>query len=51
MLDDESGEMLDVKIRCSKKLDDSLDGINPSESKKVLNKCLKELEKKGMVRG
>ena len=51
MLDDESGEMLDVKIRCSKKLDDSLDGIDPSESKKVLNKCLKELEKKGMVRG
>ena len=51
MLDDETGEMLDVKIRCSKKLDDSLDGINPSESKKVLNKCLKELEKKGMVRG
>ena len=51
MLDDESGEMLDVKIRCSKKLEDSLDGINPSESKKVLNKCLKELEKKGMVRG
>jgi len=26
MLDDETGEMLDVKIRCSKKLDDALDG-------------------------
>jgi len=48
---EETGELLDVKLRCSKKLDDSLDGIDPSESKKVLNKCLKELEKKGMVRG
>ncbi|MDC0480032.1 hypothetical protein OAN76_00945 [Candidatus Marinimicrobia bacterium] len=49
MLDDESGEMLDVKLRCSKKLDDALDGIEPSESKKVFNKCVKELEEKGLV--
>jgi len=50
MLDDETGEMLDVKIKCSKKLDDALDGIDPSQSEEVLNKCLKELEEKGMVR-
>ena len=49
MVDDESGEMLDVKIRCSKKLDDALDGIEPSKSKEVFNKCLKELETKGIV--
>jgi len=49
MLDDETGEMLDVKIRCSKKLDDALDGFDPSESKKVFNKCVKELETKGIV--
>ena len=49
MLDDETGEMLDVKIRCSKKLDDALDGFEPSESEEVFNKCIKELEKKGIV--
>jgi hypothetical protein len=49
MLDDETGEMLDVKIRCSKKLDDALDGIEPSESKEVFNKCVKELDTKGIV--
>jgi hypothetical protein len=49
MLDDETGEMLDVKIRCSKKLDDALDGFEPDESKKVFNKCVKELETKGIV--
>jgi len=51
MLDDESGEILEVKLRCSKKIDDAMDGISPKESKEVFKKCLKELENKGLVRG
>ena len=51
MLDDESGEILEVKLRCSKKIDDAMDGISPNESKEVFKKCLKELENKGLVRG
>jgi hypothetical protein len=50
MLDDETGEMLDVKIRCSKRIDDALDGIDPTESKKVFDECLKELENRGLVK-
>ena len=50
MLDDETGEMIEVKLRCSKKLDDAMDGIDPSESKEIFNKCLKELENRGLVR-
>ena len=48
--DDESLEMLDVKLKCSKKIDDAMDGFDPSESKKVFNQCLKELEKRGLVK-
>ena len=51
MLDDESGEILEVKLRCSKKINDAMDGISPKESKEVFKKCLKELENKGLVRG
>ena len=36
MLDDETGEMLDVKIRCSKKLDDALDDLNLAKVRKYL---------------
>ena len=50
MEDDETGEILEVKLRCSKKLDDALDGIEHSESTKVLEKCLIELENRGLVR-
>ena len=50
MPDDETGEMLEVKLRCSKKIDDAMDGIEPDESKEIFKKCLKELEKRGMVR-
>jgi predicted DNA-binding antitoxin AbrB/MazE fold protein len=50
MLDDESGEILEVKLRCSKKINDALNGIEPSEGNKVFKKCLKELENKGLVR-
>ena len=48
--DDESLEMLDVKLKCSKKIDDAMDGFDPSESKKIFNQCLKELEKRGLVK-
>ena len=50
MLDDESGEILEVKLRCSKKINDALNGLEPSESNKVFKKCLEELEKRGLVR-
>ena len=50
MEDDESGEMLEVKLRCSKKIDDALDGIEPSESMEVFTKCLEELGNRGLVR-
>ncbi len=49
LLDDESGEMLEVKLRCSKKLNDAMDGLLPQESTKVFKKCLKELENRGLV--
>ena len=50
MQDDETGEMLDVKIRCSKKINDALEGPNPAESKKVFDQCLEELLNRGLVR-
>ena len=48
--DDEGEEMLDVKLKCSKKIDDAMDGFTPEESKKVFKKCLKELERRGLVK-
>ena len=50
MVDDESGEKLEVKLRCSKKIDDAMEGPDPSESKKIFNQCLNELENRGLVR-
>ena len=50
MEDDETGEILEVKLRCSKKIDDALDGIDPGESNEVFKKCLIELENRGLVR-
>ena len=50
MIDDESGELLEVKLRCSKKIDDAMDGIEPDESTEVFTQCLKELENRGLVR-
>ena len=54
MLDEETGEMLEVKLRCSKKIDDAMENLDPSissASKKIFKKCLKELENRGLVRG
>ena len=48
--DDESEEMLEVKLKCSKKIDDTINGFNPGDSKKIFDKCLKDLEKRGMVK-
>ena len=48
--DDESLEMLDVKLKGSKKIDDAMDSFTPEESKKVFKKCLKELERRGLVK-
>ena len=50
LLDDESGEMLDVKIRCSKKINDAMESPNPKESKKVFDQCLEELINRGLER-
>ena len=50
MVDDESGELLEVKLRCSKKIDDAMDGIEPDESTEVFTQCLKELANRGLVR-
>ena len=51
MLDDETGVMLDVKIRCSKKIDDAMEGPTPEVAKKVFDKCLEELINRGLERG
>ena len=48
--DDESEEMLEVKLRCSKKLDDSMNGFDSNESKKVFDACINELLKRGLVK-
>ena len=40
MLDEETDEMLDVKLRISKRLADHMDGLEPEESTKVFKKCL-----------
>ena len=48
--DDEGEEMLEVKLKCSKKIDDALDGFEPAESKKVFNDCLNDLVNRGLVK-
>ncbi|MEC7821298.1 MAG: hypothetical protein VX896_02630 [Candidatus Neomarinimicrobiota bacterium] len=50
LLDYETGKKLEVKIRCSKKIDDAMEGLEPKYSKKVFRKCLKELENRGLTR-
>ena len=42
--------MKSVKIRCSKRIGDALEGLEPKEARKVFKKCLKELENRGLVR-
>ena len=44
-----SGKIL-LQILCSKKIDDSMNGFNPGNSKKIFDECLNDLEKRGMVK-
>ena len=48
--DDEGDELLDVKLQCSKKLDDAMTGFTPKEAKKVMDHVLEELMKIGLVK-
>ncbi len=48
--DDEGEAMLEVKLKCSKKIDDAMNGFDPKNSKKVFDDCLNELEKRGLVK-
>ena len=50
LMDEETGEMLDVKLKCSKKIDDAIDGFTPEEGKKVFKQCLDVLVKRGLVK-
>jgi hypothetical protein len=53
MLDEETDEMLDVKLRCSKRIVNAMESLDPEESKEskeIFKKCLKELEKRDLVR-
>ena len=49
VVDKITGEKLDVKLRCSKKKDDAMEGAESREAKKIFNKCLKQLEEEGLL--
>ena len=48
--DDEGEEMLEVKLKCSKKIDDSMNGFDPKNSKEIFDKCLNILMKRGLTK-
>ena len=50
LIDDEGDDLLDVKLQCSKKLDDAMTGFTPKEAKKVMDEVLKKLMKIGLVK-
>ena len=50
LIDDEGDDLLDVKLQCSKKLDDAMTGFTPKEAKKVMDEILKRLMKIGLVK-
>jgi hypothetical protein len=50
LIDDEGDDPLDVKLQCSKKLDDAMTGFTPKEAKKVMDEVLKRLMKIGLVK-
>ena len=50
LIDDEGDDLLDVKLQCSKKLDDAMTGFTPKEEKKVMDEVLKRLMKIGLVK-
>ena len=39
-----------LKSGAQKKIDDAMEGISPKESREIFDKCLKELENRGLVR-
>ena len=50
LIDDEGDDLLDVKLQCSKKLDDAMNGFTPKEAKKVMDEVLKRLMNIGLVK-
>ena len=50
LIDDEGDDLLDVKLQCSKKLDDAMTGFTPKEAKKVMDEVLKRLMMIGLVK-
>ena len=50
LIDDEGDDLLDVKLQCSKKLDDAMTGFTPKEAKTVMDEVLKRLMKIGLVK-
>ena len=48
LMDEETGEMLDVKLRCSKKINDGLE-LEMPEAEEVFEKCIKKLEEMGLT--
>jgi hypothetical protein len=48
LYDFETGKKLEVKIRCSKRIDDAMVGLEPKHSKKVFKRCLKGAREKGI---
>ena len=47
LMDEETGEMLDVKLRCSKKLNDGVE-LEMPEAEELLESCIKRLESMGL---
>jgi len=47
LMDEETGEMLDVKLRCSKKINDGLE-LEIPEAEDVFKQCIQKLEEMGL---
>ena len=47
LMDEETGEMLDVKLRCSKKINDGCE-LEMPEAEEVFEECIKKLEEMGL---
>ena len=48
LMDEETGEMLDVKLRCSKKINDGLE-LEIPEAEELFEKCVNKLEEMGLT--
>ena len=47
LMDEETGDMLDVKLRCSKKLSDGVE-LEMPEAEELLEECINRLEAMGL---